>query len=578
MQFQQQLKTLHEISNELTKVPNLDELCRRAIELGHNRLGFDRLGIWFFDEHDPTYTIGTYGIDAHGHIRDERHLRVPFAQVPMIEEALRTGQIIHTRENIQIIEPTGTRTGWNVIAVLSDSDKHLGWLSADNYLSSKPLTTYQVELLEMYGLTIGHLCTRFRVEETLRQREAEARLFQEQLKVLNEISIELSMTSTLDALCQMAVERGRDRLGFDRLGIWFYHPETRRMHGSFGTDKTGQTVDERASSWQVADENEYDPIQINQLLSGKLPISVYQEVPLTDAKRHMLGQGWRVVAPLHDGQKIIGTLAVDNLLKHKPLIPYQIELIQLYSLTVGQLCLQKRAEQEMIELRAEGERMRILAEFIRDASHEFRTPLSIIYTKLYLLEKNPVPDRIPEHLRVIQDQTDTIFRLVESLVLLSQLDSGIDFRFTSVNLKQLVQGIIAQMRQAHPTKDVTLELDAADDVPPVWADVEKLYRALHNLIGNAVRFTPQGVIKITIRADGEQMVSIRIQDPGVGINELDLPHIFKRFYRVDKAHTTRGLGLGLPISRKIIEQHGGTITAESQLDVGTTITVSLPAR
>jgi signal transduction histidine kinase len=463
-----------------------------------------------------------------------------------------------------------------VIAVLYDGDKNLGWLSADNYLHTKPLTVFDVELLRLYGLTIGHLCTRYRAEDALRQSEEEARQFQMQLVMLNEISLALNRAATFDDLCRMAVEMGRSRMGFERLSLWFYHPETRAMHGSFGTDVTGQTVDERGVSWKVAEVGEPDPLRMRELLNGELPVNVHYEAPLTDADKHTLGRGWLVLAPLHDGGKIIGTVSADNLISHKPLPKYQIELLQLYSSTVGHLCAKKRAEEQLIDLAGERERVRILTDFIRDASHEFRTPLSIVYTKLYLLEKNVDPSAMAAHLRGIQDQADTIFKLVESLVLMSQLDSGVDFHFSSVNIAQILQGVVSQPRLAAEAKKVELKLDVRDHLPPVRADVEKLYRALHNLVENAVRYTSVGRIYVTADLLSDHRVCIRIQDTGVGINELDLPHIFKRFYRADKAHSTRGLGLGLPISRKIIEQHGGTISAESIVNVGTTITVTLP--
>lgn len=575
-QFQGQLKVLHEVSNELTKAGTVDKLALMAVELGRSRLGFDRLGIWFFDEHDPSYTLGAYGTDALGNTRDERHRRVPVTEAPMIEETIRTHRLIHQNTSIEIVEPTGTKIGWNLIAVLSDGDKNVGWISADNYLSLKPLKPFQVELLRLYGLTIGHLCTRYRAEEALRKSEEEARQFQEQLKTLHQVSLELSRAQSFDDLCRMAIELGRSQLGFDRLGLWLFDAETRIMTGSFGTDTVGETLDERGVSWKVADGDEYDPLQMQELLSGRLAIAVYDNVALNDAQGQVAGHGWMVIGALRDGPRIIGTLAADNLLGHRPLSKYQIELLQLYSAAVGHLCVKKRAEAQLIELGVERGRVHILTEFIRDASHEFRTPLSIVYTKLYLLEKNADPARMVEHLHGIQEQADTIFRLVESLVLMSQLDSSVDFSFSPVSIRQILQGIVAQIRPVMETKKLDITLDIPDETLQLQADVEKIYRALYNLVENAVRFTFEGSIQIVARVEPNDMLCIRIHDSGIGINELDLPHIFKRFYRVDKAHSTRGLGLGLPISRKIIEQHGGTIQAESRPEGGTTITVSLP--
>ncbi|MBZ0302701.1 MAG: PAS domain-containing sensor histidine kinase [Anaerolineae bacterium] len=227
-------------------------------------------------------------------------------------------------------------------------------------------------------------------------------------------------------------------------------------------------------------------------------------------------------------------------------------------------------------LALEQEQRRILADFIRDASHEFRTPLAIINTKLYLVSHVSDPVRVEQLAADMSEQVAQIDRLLESLVLMARLDSGAPFDKQPINLRSLLVAFESVQHAAAEAQRVTITLDLSESLPPLEADAPLLGHAFHHLLDNALRYTPPGG-RITIRAFvQDHAIVVDIHDTGAGISPGVLPHVFERFYRDDSAHSTRGFGLGLPIAQKIIEGHGGHITIESTVGQGCLVHVRLP--
>jgi len=174
--FQEALKALHEVSIELSKAETMDDLCLRAVELGRSKLGFDRLGIWFMDQ-DPDYKLGTFGTDEQGRIRDERQQRIKFNLdfVPPIDVRVDTQLFVNQDSKLYNQSGEAVGHGWNAVVFLQNAGKLLGYISADNYLHQEPLTPYTTELLSLFGAVFGHLCTRKKTEEALRQSEERLR-------------------------------------------------------------------------------------------------------------------------------------------------------------------------------------------------------------------------------------------------------------------------------------------------------------------------------------------------------------------------------------------------------------------
>lgn len=221
------------------------------------------------------------------------------------------------------------------------------------------------------------------------------------------------------------------------------------------------------------------------------------------------------------------------------------------------------------------ERREVHTRFIKDASHEFRTPLSILKTNLALLEMVIEPDRRTRLLEQMDSQVEGILRLIEALVTLSQLDGDIDFEDSIMPINGIVDEVCTAMRRT--LQEHQIELQLAPNLPLVRVDVLRLHQALQMILENAVRYAPPAsTIQIRTYAEGQHVV-IEIHNVGRGIKAEDLPHIFERFYRGDAAHTSPGFGLGLAISQGIIERLNGQIQVASPPGEGTTFWVRLPA-
>jgi heavy metal sensor kinase len=212
--------------------------------------------------------------------------------------------------------------------------------------------------------------------------------------------------------------------------------------------------------------------------------------------------------------------------------------------------------------------------FVADVSHELRTPLTTIQGNLDLIKRM---GNDPVSLEAISSEVKRMTRLVGDLLLLAQADSGrLPLRETLIDLDGLVLDVYKQ------TKLLATEVDLRiGDMQPVrvYGDSDRLRQLLLNLVTNAIKYTPAGG-KVTLdltNRDGYAWLSVT--DTGIGIPAEDLPHIFDRFYRVDKARDRKmgGFGLGLSIVGWIVEAHRGRITARSAVGKGSTFTVQLPA-
>ncbi|MBV8067128.1 MAG: PAS domain-containing protein, partial [Candidatus Eremiobacteraeota bacterium] len=217
-------------------------------------------------------------------------------------------------------------------------------------------------------------------------------------------------------------------------------------------------------------------------------------------------------------------------------------------------------------------------EFLSNVSHELRTPLSSI--KLMLETVLEAPEREARDLFVPQAlaQVDRLAALVGQLLEQARAESGqLKLNLCDVDLEDVARPIVGSFEQQASNKGVSLELAASRPVR-VEADPDRLAQVFVNLIDNALRHTPGGGrIRIEVDARDSDAV-LRVRDTGEGIPYRDLPHIFDRFYVVDRSRTrgSSGAGLGLAIVKGIIDAHGGSIAAESMLGRGTAVTIRLP--
>ncbi|MDQ6939481.1 MAG: ATP-binding protein [Verrucomicrobiota bacterium] len=222
-------------------------------------------------------------------------------------------------------------------------------------------------------------------------------------------------------------------------------------------------------------------------------------------------------------------------------------------------------------------------DFVANVSHELRTPLSIFRGYLETLLDDPQQPReeLVRILEVMDRHADRLTLLVEDILSLAKLESpGARLDVTEIYLPDFLESILRDWEKRFGTKLLTASLAAPQDLPIISADEHRLQEVIYNLLDNAVKYSqPEG--KIHLRAQRfNESVRISVSDEGVGIPARDLPRVFERFYRADKARSRQlgGTGLGLSIVKHIAQLHGGSVDAESEPGRGTTISIVLPLR
>jgi signal transduction histidine kinase len=228
------------------------------------------------------------------------------------------------------------------------------------------------------------------------------------------------------------------------------------------------------------------------------------------------------------------------------------------------------------------ERMR--TDFVSNVSHELRTPLTAIKGLVETLRDGAVDDGEvrDRFLATIEDETDRLIRLVNDLLVLSKADSqALKLKREALDVRDLVERSVHKLAPQLEGKGILVEVSAPDGPhSTVLADADRIEQVLVNLLDNAIKYSPEGG-RIIVAIDEEspaETVSVTVRDEGVGIPAGDLPRVFERFYRVDRARARDGggSGLGLSIAKAIIEAHGGDITLKSEEGQGTTVRFTLP--
>lgn len=255
-----------------------------------------------------------------------------------------------------------------------------------------------------------------------------------------------------------------------------------------------------------------------------------------------------------------------------------VELSRLTTMYKGQNAIQVIVR----DITARREIDRLKSDFVAMVSHELRSPLSVIVGNAIVVEKllseTKVARSIVKAVRRIQERGHLMTQLIESLLDLSQMEAGM-FKLTreDMNMRELVAGVA---EAAATSNGLKLLFDVDEELPTVWADRTRLATALSNLVANAVKFSPDGGEILLGAHANNGHVRLSVSDHGIGIRPEDRDLIFERFVQGDMSSTRNfsGAGLGLYVTRRIIDAHGGTVTVDSEPGEGSTFTIEIPVR
>ena len=468
-------------------------------------------------------------------------------------------------------------------------------------------------------------------ERTLRDTEAtNARLKGRlaELTTLNELGVAISSTLDLDALIDVGLESIVRHLRFDRAVILLLDRERSVLtHGrTVGASpelaaiiaglETPIDVEEsllgqlaRADGPMLFEEVDDDPFEPNRQLAEALGVSSFLGTPLVTKST------------------TVGVLAVDNRLSGRDVSPNDgpllytlgsliagaIENARLYAEVEAQKAeLERRVAQRTAALAGaieEAQAARAVAEaasatksqFLSNVSHELRTPLTSVigFTKLVRkrLEETVFPvvpaaavtadpkleramRQVGDNLGIMVAEGERLTALINDVLDLAKIEAGrLDWRDGPVDVGEIVARATAATAALFDQTGLALVVDFAGDLPATRGDRDRLIQVVINLLSNAVKFTPSGSVSISARHAGDDIV-VAVADTGIGIAPEDHDRVWEQFGQAGDTLTDkpRGTGLGLPISREIVEHHGGRMWLESAHGVGSTFSFTLPVR
>ena len=360
----------------------------------------------------------------------------------------------------------------------------------------------------------------------------------------------------------------------------------------FLLDEESRQLEIKASTGIAPERRENIRLRIGEGVSGRV---VEQAKPIYIADMRQEPDfhhfDWQVrsllVVPLIAKDRVIGTLSVDDL----QVAAFSLDDARLLTIAAAQAAvaienaqlyegLKERAtklEEAYAELQ-EADRKK--DEFVQNVSHELRTPLTFVkaYVELFLEGAlGPITDSQRESLEIVAQRTDAIARLVDNILTLQQLGREA-MRITPVAMSDLVRSVTQGAEATAAQAGITVRVEVPETLPQVYGDRDRLTQVLDNLLGNAIKFSPDGgTITVRVRLV-DAAVQVEVADEGIGIPANTVGKIFERFYQVDGSSRRRfgGMGLGLAIVKRIVEAHNGKVWVESEEGKGSTFFFTLP--
>jgi len=449
----------------------------------------------------------------------------------------------------------------------------------------EPFTEKQIELVTRFADQAVIAIENVRLFQELQARTGELARSVEELRALGEVGRAVSSTLDLETVLTTIVSRAVD-LSETTGGIIYefderseelqlrasHQVETELVEALRGAPiRLGEGATGRAAALRT-------PVQVMDLLTER-EFAVTQISPIAEA----LGYRSILAVPLLLEDRIMGGLTV---WRKQPggFAPEAVNLLQTFA---AQSSLAIQNARLFRELEEKGHLLEVASrhksQFLANMSHELRTPLNAIlgYTEL-LLDGiyGQIPDRGRETMERIDRSGRHLLSLINDVLDLSKIEAGqLTLSLGDYSLKEVVQTVVTAMEPLAAEKKLALTVTVAPDLPVGRGDDRRLSQVLLNLVGNAVKFTDAGAVRVEAKAsDGAFLVSV--SDTGPGIAAEDQARIFEEFQQADTSSTRKkgGTGLGLSIARRIIELHGGGIRVESAPGKGSTFSFTVPVR
>jgi GAF domain-containing protein len=447
----------------------------------------------------------------------------------------------------------------------------------------RPFTDNQVALIETFADQAVIAIENARLLAELRERTAELTRSVDELTALADVSRALSSTLDLDMVLTTIVGRAIELSGTDAGTIWEYEPTTEVFHLRAARNLEDDIVGVLRSTPLRRGEG-----TVGRLADTLAPIQVADITGETAYRARLeviVRSGYRAIlsVPLLREDQLIGALTV-NAKTPREFPPAVVDLLTTFAtqsaLAIQNARLFREIEQKSRELEAAS---RHKSEFLANMSHELRTPLNAIIGFSEVLSERmfgELNEKQDEYLKDIHASGQHLLSLINDILDLSKIEAGrMELEVTDFDLPMAIDNALTLIRERAARRSIALHTTVDERLGHVQGDERKIRQVLLNLLSNAIKFTPEGGrIHVEARSVNES-VEVSLTDTGVGIAPEDQEAVFEEFRQVGTADKkVEGTGLGLALSRKFIELHGGKIWVKSQVGQGSRFTFTVPVR
>jgi signal transduction histidine kinase len=446
-------------------------------------------------------------------------------------------------------------------------------------LEVRAFTDKQIDLVSNFASQAVIAIENVRLLNELRARTDELAQSVSELRALGEVSQAVNSTLDLETVLDTIVSKAVQLCGTDAGTIYVYDSATAEFEprANYGmNDDLIASIKEihTGISAAVAEATRARvPVQVPDLRAE--PASLAQEIVLRAGYRA------RLIVPLLGADAVVGALVV----RRKAPGEFPKSTVDLLQTFAAQSVLAIQNAHLFSEIEEKGRQLEVASQhksqFLANMSHELRTPLNAIlgYTELILDEiYGTVPEKARAVLERVQSNGKHLLGLINDVLDLSKIEAGqLTLSLNDYSIKDVVHNVFSVVESLATAKQLALKVEVPPDLPAAHGDERRLTQVLLNLVGNAIKFTDQGEVKIkAAAANGSYTLSVH--DTGPGIATADQKKIFEEFQQADSSATKKkgGTGLGLSISKRIVEMHGGRIWVESDVGHGSTFSFEVP--
>ncbi len=444
--------------------------------------------------------------------------------------------------------------------------------------TERPLSEEEKEFLEAVSKEVAEALEAARLFEQTQEALAAQEKLATELETVAQVSTAASTILDVDALLQAVVDLAKSSFNLYHAHIYLMHENNTSLvlkagAGNIGRLMTleGREIDIYADSLVARAARTREGVIANDVRKT-VDFLPHPLLPHTRSE---------LAVPMIVGDKLVGILDLQS----DKLNFFSEDDLKTQKTLASQIAVAIENAQQYAEQVRTAEKLRevdlLKSEFLASMSHELRTPLnSIIGFADVLLEglDGELNERMEEDVRLIRNSGAHLRNLIGDILDMSKIESGrMELRYEEINLPEMAEDIMALAAPLAQEKNLLLHMDIGENVNTILADRTRLRQILWNIMGNAIKFTQEGSVTLSMQDKTDHLL-VAIRDTGIGIKEEHIPIVFEQFRQVDGSlnRTAGGTGLGMPITKKLVELHGGKIWIESVYGQGSTFFFTIP--